>query len=183
MRWQDLEDLAQWWILRRFQISFPCSWLDRRRRRKRSDWVFFFLFFFHALTDSSSSLLVHGWEGFIFDMYISKCRGQRALDLCGMRLGNRGKSEMDQMTRVYGCCMLRLCKPWWFTAVLGPCRTFHVNTTGLKTRSSAFFLLHPLPAFFLLRFLAEFHEDFFPESAYVSASEAHYSMKQPRPVY
>lgn len=41
MRWQDLEDLAQWWILRRFQISFPCSWLDRRRRRKRSDWVFF----------------------------------------------------------------------------------------------------------------------------------------------
>lgn len=34
-----------------------------------------------------------------------------------------------------------------------------------------------------LRFLAEFHEDFFPESAYVSASEAHYSMKQPRPIY
>ncbi|KAJ8255738.1 hypothetical protein COCON_G00196020 [Conger conger] len=34
-----------------------------------------------------------------------------------------------------------------------------------------------------LRFLAEFHEDFFPESAYVSASEAHYSMKHPRPVY
>uniref|UniRef100_A0A665U7A5 MSL complex subunit 3 n=1 Tax=Echeneis naucrates TaxID=173247 RepID=A0A665U7A5_ECHNA len=34
-----------------------------------------------------------------------------------------------------------------------------------------------------LRFLAEFHEDFFPESAYVSASEAHYSMKTPRPVY
>ncbi|KAK1802896.1 hypothetical protein P4O66_021431 [Electrophorus voltai] len=34
-----------------------------------------------------------------------------------------------------------------------------------------------------LRFLAEFHEDFFPESAYVSATEAHYCMKQPRPVY
>nr|XP_057906528.1 male-specific lethal 3 homolog isoform X3 [Doryrhamphus excisus] len=34
-----------------------------------------------------------------------------------------------------------------------------------------------------LRFLAEFHEDFFPESAYVSASEAHYNMKQPRPTY
>ncbi|KAK0154176.1 Male-specific lethal 3 [Merluccius polli] len=34
-----------------------------------------------------------------------------------------------------------------------------------------------------LRFLAEFHEDFFPESAYVSASEAHYSMKQPRTAY
>ncbi|XP_040048308.1 MSL complex subunit 3B isoform X3 [Gasterosteus aculeatus] len=34
-----------------------------------------------------------------------------------------------------------------------------------------------------LRFMAEFHEDFFPESAYVSASEAHYSMKQPRPIY
>ncbi|KAJ3584468.1 hypothetical protein NHX12_014963 [Muraenolepis orangiensis] len=34
-----------------------------------------------------------------------------------------------------------------------------------------------------LRFLAEFQEDFFPESAYVSASEAHYSMKQPRSVY
>ncbi|XP_077368549.1 MSL complex subunit 3-like isoform X2 [Festucalex cinctus] len=34
-----------------------------------------------------------------------------------------------------------------------------------------------------LRFLAEFNEDFFPESAYVSASEAHNNMKQPRPVY
>ncbi|XP_061654115.1 male-specific lethal 3 homolog isoform X1 [Phyllopteryx taeniolatus] len=34
-----------------------------------------------------------------------------------------------------------------------------------------------------LRFLAEFQEDFFPESAYVSASEAHNNMKQPRPVY
>ncbi|XP_062270395.1 male-specific lethal 3 homolog isoform X2 [Scomber scombrus] len=34
-----------------------------------------------------------------------------------------------------------------------------------------------------LRFLAEFHEDFFPESAYVSASEAYYNMKQPRPIY
>uniref|UniRef100_A0A3B3SLW7 MSL complex subunit 3 n=1 Tax=Paramormyrops kingsleyae TaxID=1676925 RepID=A0A3B3SLW7_9TELE len=31
-----------------------------------------------------------------------------------------------------------------------------------------------------LGFLAEFHEDFFPESAYVSASEAHHSMKNPR---
>uniref|UniRef100_A0A674D242 MSL complex subunit 3 n=1 Tax=Salmo trutta TaxID=8032 RepID=A0A674D242_SALTR len=34
-----------------------------------------------------------------------------------------------------------------------------------------------------LRFLAEFHEDFFPESAYVSSSEAHYCMKHPRAVY
>uniref|UniRef100_A0A3B3Q5V0 MSL complex subunit 3 n=1 Tax=Paramormyrops kingsleyae TaxID=1676925 RepID=A0A3B3Q5V0_9TELE len=34
-----------------------------------------------------------------------------------------------------------------------------------------------------LRFLAEFHEDFFPESAYVSISEAHYSMKHPRASY
>lgn len=34
----------------------------------------------------------------------------------------------------------------------------------------------------LVRFLAEFHEDFFPESAYVSATEAHYCMKQPRPI-
>ncbi|XP_039550743.1 male-specific lethal 3 homolog isoform X3 [Pimephales promelas] len=34
-----------------------------------------------------------------------------------------------------------------------------------------------------LRFLAEFHEDFFPESAYVSATEAHYCMKQPRSVF
>lgn len=34
-----------------------------------------------------------------------------------------------------------------------------------------------------LRFLAKFHEDFFPESAYVSAMEAHYSMKQPRSVF
>uniref|UniRef100_A0AAY3ZY15 MSL complex subunit 3 n=1 Tax=Denticeps clupeoides TaxID=299321 RepID=A0AAY3ZY15_9TELE len=31
-----------------------------------------------------------------------------------------------------------------------------------------------------LRFLAEFHEDFFPEAAYVSATEAHYCMKQPQ---
>ncbi|XP_053713955.1 male-specific lethal 3 homolog isoform X1 [Synchiropus splendidus] len=34
-----------------------------------------------------------------------------------------------------------------------------------------------------LRFLAEFHEDFFPETAYVSSSEAHYNMKQPRSIY
>ncbi|XP_015217264.1 MSL complex subunit 3 isoform X1 [Lepisosteus oculatus] len=34
-----------------------------------------------------------------------------------------------------------------------------------------------------LRFLADYHEDFFPESAYVSASEAHYSMKHPRAIY
>ncbi|KAL1021911.1 hypothetical protein UPYG_G00019800 [Umbra pygmaea] len=34
-----------------------------------------------------------------------------------------------------------------------------------------------------LRFLAEFHEDFFPESSYVSASEAHSSMKHPRAGY
>ncbi|KAG2456552.1 male-specific lethal 3 homolog [Polypterus senegalus] len=34
-----------------------------------------------------------------------------------------------------------------------------------------------------LRFLAEFNEDFFPESAYVSASEAHYCIKHPRAVY
>ncbi|KAK7161763.1 hypothetical protein R3I94_004438 [Phoxinus phoxinus] len=34
-----------------------------------------------------------------------------------------------------------------------------------------------------LRFLAEFHEDFFPESSYVSATEAHYCMKQPRSVF
>uniref|UniRef100_A0A4W5R4U2 MSL complex subunit 3 n=1 Tax=Hucho hucho TaxID=62062 RepID=A0A4W5R4U2_9TELE len=34
-----------------------------------------------------------------------------------------------------------------------------------------------------LRFLAEFHEDFFPESAYVSSSEAQYCMKHPRAVY
>ncbi|KAL4635738.1 hypothetical protein GN956_G13016 [Arapaima gigas] len=30
-----------------------------------------------------------------------------------------------------------------------------------------------------LRFLAEFHDDFFPESAYVSTSEAHYSIRGP----
>uniref|UniRef100_A0A8C4XAB5 MSL complex subunit 3 n=1 Tax=Erpetoichthys calabaricus TaxID=27687 RepID=A0A8C4XAB5_ERPCA len=34
-----------------------------------------------------------------------------------------------------------------------------------------------------LRFLAEFNEDFFPESAYVSASEAHYCIKHLRAVY
>ncbi|OCT92404.1 hypothetical protein XELAEV_18015463mg [Xenopus laevis] len=34
-----------------------------------------------------------------------------------------------------------------------------------------------------LRFLAEYHEDFFPESAYVAACEAYYSTKKPRAVY
>ncbi|XP_062936059.1 male-specific lethal 3 homolog [Cynocephalus volans] len=34
-----------------------------------------------------------------------------------------------------------------------------------------------------LRFLAEYHDDFFPESAYVAASEAHDSTKNPRAVY
>ena len=50
------------------------------------------------------------------------------------------------------------------------------------TRFPSLVLPAPFPAL-SLRFMAEFHEDFFPESAYVSASEAHYSMKQPRPVY
>ncbi|XP_015419450.1 PREDICTED: male-specific lethal 3 homolog [Myotis davidii] len=34
-----------------------------------------------------------------------------------------------------------------------------------------------------LRFLAEYHDDFFPESAYVAACEAHYSTKNPRAMY
>ncbi|XP_068124455.1 MSL complex subunit 3 isoform X4 [Hyperolius riggenbachi] len=34
-----------------------------------------------------------------------------------------------------------------------------------------------------LRFLAEYHEDFFPESAYVAACEAYYSTKNPRAIY
>ncbi|XP_042565985.1 male-specific lethal 3 homolog isoform X2 [Clupea harengus] len=34
-----------------------------------------------------------------------------------------------------------------------------------------------------LRFLAEFQEDFFPECAYVSATEAHYCMKQPHATF
>ncbi|XP_075446357.1 MSL complex subunit 3 isoform X3 [Ascaphus truei] len=34
-----------------------------------------------------------------------------------------------------------------------------------------------------LRFLADYHEDFFPESAYVAACEAYYSTKNPRPIY
>ncbi|XP_066105415.1 MSL complex subunit 3 isoform X2 [Saccopteryx bilineata] len=34
-----------------------------------------------------------------------------------------------------------------------------------------------------LRFLAEYHDDFFPESAYVAACEAHYSTKNPRATY
>ncbi|XP_072270450.1 MSL complex subunit 3 isoform X1 [Pyxicephalus adspersus] len=34
-----------------------------------------------------------------------------------------------------------------------------------------------------LRFLAEYHEDFFPESAYVAACEANYSTKNPRAIY
>ncbi|XP_070460543.1 MSL complex subunit 3 isoform X1 [Equus przewalskii] len=34
-----------------------------------------------------------------------------------------------------------------------------------------------------LRFLAEYHDDFFPESAYVAACEAHYSTKNPRAIY
>ncbi|KAM9319322.1 MSL complex subunit 3 isoform 1-T1 [Gastrophryne carolinensis] len=34
-----------------------------------------------------------------------------------------------------------------------------------------------------LRFLAEYHEDFFPEAAYVAACEAYYTTKNPRAVY
>ncbi|KAM4699052.1 MSL complex subunit 3 isoform 2-T2 [Discoglossus pictus] len=34
-----------------------------------------------------------------------------------------------------------------------------------------------------LRFLAEYHDDFFPESAYVAANEAYYSTKNPRAIY
>ncbi|KAM5247673.1 MSL complex subunit 3-like [Ctenodactylus gundi] len=34
-----------------------------------------------------------------------------------------------------------------------------------------------------LRFLAEYHDDFFPESAYVAACEAHYNTKTPRAIY
>uniref|UniRef100_A0A2K5DAV9 MSL complex subunit 3B n=1 Tax=Aotus nancymaae TaxID=37293 RepID=A0A2K5DAV9_AOTNA len=34
-----------------------------------------------------------------------------------------------------------------------------------------------------VRFLAEYHDDFFPESAYVPAYEAHYSMKNPQAIY
>lgn len=34
-----------------------------------------------------------------------------------------------------------------------------------------------------LRCLAEYHDDFFPESAYVAACEAHYSTKNPRAIY
>ena len=37
--------------------------------------------------------------------------------------------------------------------------------------------------FFFSRFLAEYHDDLFPESAYVAACEAHYSMKNPRAIY
>ncbi|KAH0624689.1 hypothetical protein JD844_032396 [Phrynosoma platyrhinos] len=34
-----------------------------------------------------------------------------------------------------------------------------------------------------LRFLAEYHDDFFPESAYVAACEAYYSTKNPHAIY
>lgn len=34
-----------------------------------------------------------------------------------------------------------------------------------------------------LRFLAEYHDEFFPESAYVAACEAYYSTKNPRAIY
>lgn len=34
-----------------------------------------------------------------------------------------------------------------------------------------------------LRFLAEYRDDFFPESAYVAACEVHYSRKNPRVIY
>ena len=33
-----------------------------------------------------------------------------------------------------------------------------------------------------LSFLAEYHDDFFPESAYVAACEPHYSRKNPRAI-
>lgn len=36
---------------------------------------------------------------------------------------------------------------------------------------------------YLPGFLAEYHDDFFPESAYVAACEAHYSTKNPRAIY
>ncbi|XP_015674823.1 male-specific lethal 3 homolog [Protobothrops mucrosquamatus] len=36
---------------------------------------------------------------------------------------------------------------------------------------------------FFLRFLAEYHDDFFPESAYVAACEAYYTTKNPRAIY
>ncbi|XP_056309275.1 male-specific lethal 3 homolog [Danio aesculapii] len=54
-------------------------------------------------------------------------------------------------------------------------RKMHIPEKNLRALVKHFELL--------LRFLAEFHEDIFPESAYVSATEAHYSMKQPRPVF
>lgn len=34
-----------------------------------------------------------------------------------------------------------------------------------------------------LRFLAEYHDNFFPESAYVTAYEAYNSIKNPRAIY
>lgn len=58
----------------------------------------------------------------------------------------------------------------------------HCRNQNISPDFPSLVLPAPFPAL-SLRFMAEFHEDFFPESAYVSASEAHYSMKQPRPVY
>nr|XP_030867867.2 putative male-specific lethal-3 protein-like 2 [Gorilla gorilla gorilla] len=38
-------------------------------------------------------------------------------------------------------------------------------------------------SYLFVRFLAEYHDDFFPESAYVTASEVRYSTKNPQAVY
>nr|XP_058910706.1 male-specific lethal 3 homolog [Kogia breviceps] len=55
----------------------------------------------------------------------------------------------------------------------------------LGKRSFAEKILKALLKYFdlFLRFLAEYHDDFFPESAYVAACEVHYSKKNPRVIY
>lgn len=123
-------------------------------------------------------------------------RGQGVQDLCGMSHGYLGKPEVDvnwDVTFEMSFLSLHFASRepiraalfvTWQAAYVEYLMRELLNIVGIQIshQISLSCTSRPLPAL-SLRFMAEFHEDFFPESAYVSASEAHYSMKQPRPVY
>lgn len=89
-------------------------------------------------------------------------------------------------TLLYLCCLSR--EKWFISWQVHVISDVLRNNFDMEKTHQLFSLLDSpspslSPSLSSPRFMAEFHEDFFPESAYVSASEAHYSMKQPRPVY